>query len=346
MTNNSQDIYTNQEMEDNLLAPYRNGLTPGCAIGVIKDGKIIYSDTSGFANIERHISITTNTNFRLASVSKQFTAVAILIFVQNGKLSLDTKIRDFFPEFSDYMEDITVQHLLTHTSGLGEYDAETIPEYEGKQIYDSDVVKILSKKKMLDSVPGEKYFYNNGGYCLLKLIVEKVSGQEFRNFLKENIFTKLDMEATMPNKEGVTIIPNRAYGYSNKEGKWLRTDQRQTSTTMGDGGIYSSVNDLALWSEIIHSNKILSPEMKTLMFTKHVLTDEGPGIYYGFGLFLKEENDKLIAYHGGSTVGFEIGIYYALAEGMTFIFLSNVTGEEGSTKVAQFAEEYLRRSNI
>ncbi|MES2930836.1 MAG: serine hydrolase [Patescibacteria group bacterium] len=240
---------------------------------------------------------------------------------------------------------IFIQHLLTHTSGLGEYDAEPIPEYQGKQIYDSDVVGILSKKKMLDSIPGEKYFYNNGGFCLLKLIVEKISKQDFRDFLQENIFGPLRMKTTLPNQEAVIVIPNRAYGYSEKDGEWLRTDQRQTSTTIGDGGIYSSIHDLALWSEIVQSGKILSPEMKALMLTKHVLTDEGPEIYYGFGVFLKEENGKLVAYHGGSTIGFEIGIYYALTERMTFVFLSNITGEHGSVKIAQLAEEYLSDSH-
>ncbi len=333
-------------MENNFLAPYRNGITPGCAIGIIKDGKIVHVALAGYSDLDKHTLISIDTNFRLASVSKHFTAVAILVLVQKGLLSLDAKLRDFFSEFPIHAKDVTIQHLLTHTSGLGEYDVEPIPEYEGKQLYDSDVVAILSRKKMLDSTPGEKYFYNNGGFCLLKLIVEKISKQDFRDFLQENIFEPLSMKTTLPNLEAVTIIPNRGYGYSKKDGEWLRTDQRQTSTTIGDGGIYSSIHDLALWSEIIQSDKILFPEMKALMLTKHVLTDEGPEIYYGFGIFLKEKNGKFVAYHGGSTIGFEIGIYYALPERMTFVFLSNVTGENGSVKITQLAEEYLRDPHV
>ncbi|MDD3531430.1 MAG: serine hydrolase [Candidatus Pacebacteria bacterium] len=316
-----------------ILEKFNETKGPGYAVTVVQEGKEISHPIHGYADLENSVLISEATNFRLASVSKQFIAVAVLVLVQNKKLALEDGLRTFFRDFPDYGKDITLYQLLTHTSGLRDYESLSSGN-TSSQVHDEDVFVLLKNEKGGLFEPGAKYSYSNGGYCLLRLIIEKVSGQDIGSFMRERIFQPLGMNSTAVNFEGESIIPDRAYGYSLQENdQWIRTDQDKTSATIGDGGIYSSIVDMRKWDQVLYTDII--------MVHKHVLTDEGEGVYYGFGLCLKEHNNRRVAYHGGSSIGFQTGVYYLLDERMSVVFLSNRTGEEGSSIVEQLADDFL-----
>lgn len=303
------------------LANVDNKKIPGCAVAIVQRGELIYSAVRGYADLENNILVSENTNFRLASVTKQFTAVAILRLIENGQLYLEDKLSKFFPEFPNYGKDITIFQLLTHSSGLKDYE-DLIPKGQTTQVHDEDVLKLLMLQTNALFSSGTKYSYSNGGYCLLALIIEKVSGQSIGDFFKEKIFAPLGMNSSFVNYEGKTIIPNRAYGFPR--------DQDITSATIGDGGDYSSLNDLQKWVQVFYTDIILSKKSRDQMLSKQILTDEGEEVYYGFGVCLKKYNGKNVAYHGGSSVGFQTGIYNVLDEQLSVIFLSNRSGDSGS----------------
>lgn len=314
---------------EETLAIYSKEKSPGCAIGVVRNGKPVSEITLGYGNLKDNVLVSRQTNFRLASVTKQFIAVAILVLVEKKQISTEDTLLKFFPGFPDYGNDITIHHLLTHSSGLLDYE-QLIPETQSAQIHDEGVLELLKDQKDTMFPPGARYSYSNGGYCLLRLVIERVSGQTIDSFLKGNLFTQLAMNSTVVNHEGSTTIASRAYGYSHKESGWKRTDQDKTSATIGDGGIYSSIKDMQKWSQVFYTDKVLSKEMRDLMLKRHILTDEGKGVYYGYGLFLKDHSGKKVAYHGGSSIGFQTGMYYTLNDESAVIFLSNRTGENGS----------------
>jgi CubicO group peptidase (beta-lactamase class C family) len=219
---------------------------PGMSLLVIKDGKVLFKKAYGLADVEAKVPNTTATNFRLASVTKQFTAMAVLILVERGKLRLDSRLTDLLPDFPAYGRDVTVRHLLGHTSGLP--DAfDLAPAGRGEQLRDRDLLEILRRQTAGEFPPGSRYRYSNTGYVVLGLIVEKVSGEPFAAFLKRNIFDPLGMSGTVAYEPGGPAVPDRAYGHTPAGDGFRRTDQNRTSATLGDGGIYSSVEDLYWW---------------------------------------------------------------------------------------------------
>jgi len=314
---------------EDIIASHKKEKSPGCALAVIhgKNTKLI--KTVGYADLQNNILVSPQTNFRLASISKQFMAVGIMILVQQKKISLKDRLQNFFPNFSNLGQNINIHHLLVHSSGLVDYE-NLISKNQIKQIHDEDVLDLLKNQKKMLFSSGSRYSYSNGGYCLLRLIIEKVSKQDIGSFLNKYIFSPLKMTSTLVNYEGKTSIPNRAYGYSHLNGVWQKTDQNITSATIGDGGLYSSITDMQKWPRVFFDDKVLSEESRNLMLKKHILTDEGKDVYYGYGLFLKNHHGKNVAYHDGISIGFQTGIYYSLDEEKISIFLSNKTGEDGA----------------
>jgi CubicO group peptidase (beta-lactamase class C family) len=312
-----------------IIAPYSKEKCPGCVVGVVRNGKLTSEVAIGYADLENDIKVSRHTNFRLASVTKQFIAVAILVLVEKKQIFTDDTLSKFFTDFPDYSKDITIHHLLTHSSGLFDYE-ELIPGNQECQVHDCDVLELLKNQKDTFFPPGTGYSYSNGGYCLLRLIIEKVSGQSIDSFLKKYLFVPLGMDATVVDHEGLTVISTRAYGYSGKDTEWTRTDQDMTSATIGDGGIYSSLEDMQKWVQVFYTDKVLSKEMRDLLLKRRILTDEGKNVYYGYGLFLKDHKGKKVIYHMGSSIGFQTGLYCIPEEESAVIFLSNRTGENGS----------------
>lgn len=306
---------------DTLFTTFAKPEAPGASVMVIHQGKPVFARGYGLANLAQLVPCDRNTNFRLASVTKQFTAMAVLMLAERGKLLLDERLADFFPEFPAHGNQITVRQLLTHTSGLLDYEDE-IPQGTTLPVLDQDVLRILMRQDKTYFPPGAQYRYSNSGYALLALIVEQRSGQTFARFLKQNIFTPLKMTNTLAYEPGLSVVPNRAYGHSLVDGEFKRTDQSLTSSVLGDGGIYSSVTDLFKWDQALYTTKLVSRKTLQQAFTPATTTDK-PGKSYGFGWRIgKYRGLKEIA-HSGETMGFRTRITRFPERKFTVIILAN-----------------------
>lgn len=292
------------EASDELIAKVKAALpeTPGACVMAFDQGQPVFQHAYGIADVENDTPCTPTTNFRLASVSKQFTAAAVMLLVDRKKLTLDDTLDKFFPGFPAWGQKITVRHLLEHTSGLPDYE-NLIPEGTTLQLDDLDVLHFLMDAKEPLFAPGEKWQYSNSGYTLLGLIVEQAADQPFHQFLMWEFFKPLGMNDTVMYMRGLNDIPHRAYGHEKKDGKWVRADQSLTSAIRGDGGVYSSLVDYQKWLAGLYQRRILSPEAYKQIFTPHVETDRY-GAQYGYGWFIDKYKDQLRVYHNGDTRGF------------------------------------------
>ncbi len=306
---------------DALFAVFSAPDAPGASVLVIHRGQPVFARGYGLADLETRTPCATNTNFRLASVTKQFTAMAVLMLAERQKLSLTESLTDFFPEFPAYGAQITVRHLLTHTSGLVDYEDE-IPQGTTIPVLDQDVLRILMRQAKTYFPPGTQYRYSNSGYALLALIVEQRSGQTFAHFLKHNIFAPLKMTNTLAYEAGLSMVPNRAYGHSVVNGGFQRTDQSLTSSVLGDGGIYSSVTDLFKWDQALYTTKLVSRKSLQQAFTPATGTDK-PGKSYGFGWRIGEYRGLKEIAHSGETSGFRTRIVRFPEREFTVIILAN-----------------------
>jgi len=314
-----------QSKIDALFADYAKSDCPGASVTVLHQGKVLFAKGYGLADVQARIPCITNTNFRLASVTKQFTAMAVMILADRKKLSLDETLPDFFPEFPEYGRKITVRHLLTHTSGLIDYE-DIIPPGTTIAVLDRDVLRLLVRQDHGYFPPGSKFKYSNSAYALLALIIEARSGQTFAHFLKQNIFLPLKMGQTIAYEQGSTIVSHRAYGYSARANadSFERTDQSLTSSVLGDGGIYSSVADLRKWDEALHTTKLVRRKTLDEIFTPGPETDHADA-RYGFGWYIGSYRGAKEIWHSGTTRGFSTRIVRYPEKHFAVIILTNRT---------------------
>jgi CubicO group peptidase (beta-lactamase class C family) len=305
---------------DRLFKIY-DGNVPGASLMIVKDGKPILTKTYGMADVEKKIPVETHTNFRLASFTKQFTAMCIMMLQEQGKLGYHQTLRDIFPEFPDYGNEITIRHLLNHTSGLIDYES-LIPDTATIQVLDKDVLSMMMAQDSTYFPPGTQYSYSNSGYALLAMIVEKFSGQSFAEFLKQNIFEPLEMTNTVAYEKGVSEVKNRAYGYANEDEKLVFKDQSLTSAVLGDGGIYSSIDDLFKWDQALYTDKLVSFATLEQAFTPAILKD-GTQLDYGFGWRIDEYRGLKRMHHKGQTCGFTTIIQRYPEQKFSIIILTN-----------------------
>lgn len=305
---------------DHIFSTYDKAYGPGAAVMVFQRGEISFAKCFGLANVENRIPITPQTNFRLASLTKQFTATAILLLQERGLLSYETAVEDFLPELSRYTG-ITVRHLLNHTSGLPDYEALIPPETQN-QVKDADVLELLTSRGTPLFKPGEKFRYSNSGYAVLALLAERVTRQKFGTFTRENIFQTLGMNGTVAHEAGRTDVANRAYGYTLQDENWVRTDQSVTSAVLGDGGIYSSIENLAKWEQSLQRNSLLRADIIKEAFSPGRLNDGNP-TRYGFGWQILTYRGQPVYSHSGSTIGFRNFIARFPSKGLTLILLTN-----------------------
>ncbi|MCX6569591.1 MAG: serine hydrolase [Candidatus Aminicenantes bacterium] len=325
---------------------------PGVAVLVAKDGRAIYNSSRGVADMQAMRPIDFRTDFRLASVTKQFTAAAIMLLVRDGKLRYEDRLTDLFPDFPEYGRAITIRNLLDHTSGLPDYE-ELMPAYdrsvpvEAAQIQDAGVMDLLKRQKAGWFVPGSLWRYSNSGYVLLGLIVEKASGRPFPDFLQERIFTPLNMINTLAYVRGKNKVPNRAFGYAKENDRWNMADQSPTSATLGDGGIYSSLADLLQWDEALRRHSLLSEaEMRPALTPVRVPSKgptgpDGAPADYGFGWFLNGWKGHPRMWHYGETIGFRTAIQRFTDEGLTVVVLSNRADLDAAALSLDVAGIYL-----
>jgi CubicO group peptidase (beta-lactamase class C family) len=326
---------TEMERLDSLMGAY-DGPVPGASVLVLKDGEPVVRRSFGLADVEQGIAAAPETNYRLASITKQFTAAAILLLAEDGKLGLDDRVRKWLPSLPESNDTITLRHLLTHTGGLVDYE-EIMPADLDKPLRDADVLALQAGESRLYFEPGTAWRYSNGGYALLALIVEQASGLSFPEFLRQRIFLPLGMANTIAYVQEGPPVPHRAYGHSLVEGEWTRTDQSLTSSVLGDGGIYSSIDDLARWDAALYDDRLLSDESRRLAFTPWVKSDD-PDVDYGYGW--RVTGDTL--WHSGETIGFRNVIVRWPERRLTVIVLTNRNGPEPYPLALKIAQTYLR----
>lgn len=339
--------------------------TPGLAVLVKKDGRIVFERGYGAKELRTGSKIDTKTDFRLASVTKQFTAMAVVLLVHDKKLKYETTLGEIFPEFPEYGSKITVRQLLNHTSGLPDYEdlMDTIEKSKGKiwspekQIQDVEVLQLLEKENKGKFAPGTKWEYSNSGYVLLGLLVAKVTGRSYGEFLHERIFAPLEMTNTIVFEKGKNSVPNRAYGHTKADSGYKEKDQSSTSATLGDGGVYSSVEDLSKWDDALTNYTLLSatemkPALEPAQFggrANAVLPDDAPAalhgapVEYGFGWFLDPYKGHQRMWHYGDTMGFKTAIQRFMRDGLTVIVLCNRTDLDPGALATRVADSLLAK---
>ncbi|MCU0645792.1 MAG: beta-lactamase family protein [bacterium] len=325
---------------DQLFRIY-DGNVPGAALKIIQDGKPILTKIYGLADVEKKIPVAAHTNFRLASFTKQFTAMCIMMLQERGKLSYNQTLKEIFPDFPDYGSAITIRHLLHHTSGLIDYES-LIPDTATIQVLDKDVLNMMLQQDSTYFPPGAEYRYSNSGYAVLAMIVETVSGQRFADFLKQNIFDPLAMTKTVAYEQGISEVENRAFGYANENGKLVFKDQSLTSAVLGDGGIYSSVDDLFKWDQALYTDKLVRLETLEQAFTPGILND-GAKLDYGFGWRSDEYLGFKRMHHTGQTCGFTTIIQRYPEQKFSIIILINRNEPMLMDLANRLAELFLKK---
>ncbi|MCU1272517.1 MAG: beta-lactamase [Acidobacteriaceae bacterium] len=341
------------EKIDNIFvaAGLTAGNIPGAAVLVANNGGVLFQRGYGFADLRSQRKIDARTNFRLASCTKQFTAMAIMLLVHDGTLHYGERLTDIFPDFPEYGRAITIRNLLNHTSGLQDYEDLMSPDpavpVEQIQIQDAGVLDLLKRQTSTKFTPGSQWAYSNSGYVLLGLIVQKVSGKTFPDFLHDRIFQPLNMSSTVAYVRGKNDIPNRAFGHSLEGKSSMQTDQSPTSATLGDGGVYSSLEDLAKWDQALRRNALLSQrEMQPALTPVKVSSGQvsgpdGSPAAYGFGWFLNPYRSHQRMWHYGETMGFRTTIQHFVADNLTIIILCNRADLNPSALALQVADLFL-----
>jgi CubicO group peptidase (beta-lactamase class C family) len=320
---------------------------PGCAVLVKYGGINLLEKAYGVRDLRTHTKIDTRTNFRLASVTKQFTAMAVMLLIHDGKLHYDDRLTDIFPEFPAYGKAITIRHLLTHTSGMPDYEELMDKQEKAKgpiwsaehQIQDVEVLTLLEGETAGKFAPGTSWAYSNSGYVVLGSIITKISGMPYRDFLQKRIFTPAGMNHSIVYQKGINEVTDRAFGHSKEGDKFTEADQSSTSATLGDGGIYSNVEDMAKWDEALENHSLLSEKEMAPALVPIKLADgsephwpsspredspdAGKPVSYGFGWFLSPWEGHARMWHTGSTRGFRTVIERFTKDGLTVVILCN-----------------------
>lgn len=340
---------------DALVEQFTRPRDPGCAVLIIQNGNAVFQKGYGVTDLWSFAPIGPETNFRLASLTKQFTAMAVMLLAHDGKLHYEDRLTDVFPDFGAYGRQITIRHLLNHTSGLIDYEDILDKEYEGiadgkrPQIKDAGVLELLKRQSKTRFAPGTHWAYSNSGYALLAMIVEKKSGLSFGEFLRTRIFLPAGMSQTVAYEKGKNEVPHRAYGHTQSGAEWHETDQSSTSAVLGDGGIYSSLNDLAKWERALAGHALLSEKEMASAYVSAAGPGGGPlttmdgklAPLYGFGWFLDSYHGHRRYSHYGETVGFRTAIQRFPSDRLTVVVLCNRAEVDAPDLAEKIAGLYL-----
>lgn len=326
---------------DDLFAVWDKGDTPGCALAVMDGGRVVYSRGYGMAHLEHGVRITPETVFNVASVSKQFTAASIALLARQGRLSLDDGVRKHVPELPAYAEPITVRHLVHHTSGLRDYtELVELSDDRIENVHtDDDILRILGRQKGLNFKPGERFLYSNSGYVLLGVVVERVTGKSLRAFEEEFIFRPLGMSRSVLHDDRTMVVKDRAAGYVPAEGGGYKA-RASLWDRVGDGGMLTTVGDLALWDQNFYEPKVGDAELTTLLTTPGRLAGGGR-VPYAFGLEPTRYRGLPVVMHGGGIRGFRAQMYRFPEQKFSVVCLCNNGGISPTSIVEKVADIYL-----
>src|SRR6266478_64156 len=327
---------------DEVFADLTKAGSPGCALGVHRDGKIIYSKGYGLANLEESVAIMPQSVFDIGSTSKQFSAASILLLEKQGKLSVNDDVRKYIPELPDYGQKITILHLLNHTSGLRDY--LTLMELAGintdSVTIDEDALQMVFRQKALNFAPGSDWLYSNTGFFLLSVIVKRASGKTLREFAAENIFMPLRMAHTQFRDDHTALIANRALAYDPNEKEDGYTLSVSYFEQTGDGAVHTSVEDLQKWDENFYTPRVGGKEFLAEIQERGKLNN-GNVLEYAKGLFVQDYRALHTVSHGGSWGGYRAELLRFPEQHFSVACLCNI-GNAGPTRRArQVADIYL-----
>src|SRR5690606_16607042 len=291
----------NEKLVDSLFSRY-DVPNPGVSVLIIKNGQKVLEKNYGYANVEEKIKTTSETNYRIASVGKQFTAFAIAKLVDQKKLRYDENLKDIFPNFPEYGKKIKIWHLITHRSGLIGYN-NFVEDGRENQILDDEVFERLLKTDSTIFEPNTQFKYGNTAYVVLGKIVEKISGKQFEDFISDEIFKPLNMENSAVYVPDINI-KNRAYGYYLENDSIIANDQSLTSAIQADGGYYMSISDYYKWDQMLYTNQLVSEEQRNNIFSVYNDKDKSIEEGYCFGWNKIRINGLDVYEHGGLSSGF------------------------------------------
>jgi CubicO group peptidase (beta-lactamase class C family) len=345
-----------------LLGDWKEKNSPGMAAMIVRNGRIEYRKVFGFADLDARTPIMPDTQFLLASITKQFTAMAVMILAERHKLEFDDSLAKFCPEFPAYARTITIRNLLNHTAGLTQYDdilgvkldenyfrSSKSPPAE-HELASSEVLQLLSRQEKLRFTPGDKFEYSDSAYVVLGQIVERLTGERYAEFLKETIFDPLGMHNTLVVDERKQKVPRLALGYAKREGKWRDVTYSPENAVYGEDGIYSTINDLYRWDQALYTERLVSRSTLEIAFTRGH-TNDGKEIRtdlllrpssYGFGWLISGLHGEKTVEHTGGWSGYGTHILRVPSRQVTAIVLTNSSNEDVPEIAEQMAEIAMR----
>ena len=336
---------------DRVFAEWNTTSSPGCALAVVKDDHVVYEHGYGMANLELGIAITPQSVFDIGSVSKQITAMAILLLAQEHRLSLDDDIRKYLPEMPDYGSTITIRHMLHHTSGLRNYDdlfdLQGIPEAD--LTTDRDAMELILRQKGVNIRAGEEFLYSDTNYFLMSQIVKRVTGQTLRQFAQDRIFGPLQMTSTHFHDDHTMIVPRRATGYAPHKGGGFEIDMSNFEQ-LGDGSVMTTVEDLFKWDQNFDHPLVGGADAIRQLTTPGTLNN-GQTIPYAMGIFLDHYRGLNWIHHSGEWVGYRAALSRFPDQHFSTLVLCNCVGSMSPMTMAQrvadvyLAEEFARAEN-
>jgi CubicO group peptidase (beta-lactamase class C family) len=334
-----------QSKVDQVFAAYNKASSPGCALGVIRDGTFLYRKGYGAASLELSVPLSPESVFYMGSVSKQFTAASIVLAEEQGFLSLDDNVRKYIPELPDYGHTITLRQMLHHTSGLRDF--LTLLNYSGRDpasIHsDKEIIDLIARQKQLNNLPGDEYIYSNTNYFLLGEVVKRATGKPLAEFAAENIFRPLGMEHTRFYDDHSVVLPGRAAAYDPGEDGNFRVDWSTTYDIIGAGGLMSTVDDLLLWDRNFYANKLGKGTLLKELLTRGVLNNGKP-IGYALGLEVGSYRGLPTVEHDGALYGYRTGILRFPEQRFTVLCLCNLASAPVTNLARKVADIYLEKS--
>ena len=312
---------------------------PGMSIAIIKDGKITKAAGYGFANLETKTPATADSVYQIGSVTKQFTATALLMLMEEGKIGLDDPLSKYLTDIPGTWKSITIRQLLNHTSGIKSYTSVKDFEKNLRKDFTHSELLALVEKEPLEFTPGTQWGYSNTGYFLLGLVIEKASGKPYATFMTERIFQPLGMTATRIN-DLHAIVPNRATGYSRTPEGFVNGEYTSPTQPYAAGAIISTVTDLAKWDIALTNGKFLKADTWKAAWTPAKLTD-GKTTEYGMGWQLDERKGHKRVYHGGGIPGFLSFVLRLPNDKLSVIVLTNSDASDPSEIADRIAAVYV-----
>ncbi|CAN5821681.1 hypothetical protein BH23GEM9_BH23GEM9_24330 [soil metagenome] len=327
---------------DAVFARYDRIDSPGCALGVISDGELVYQRGYGMANLDYGIANAPSMTYYVGSVSKQFTAAAIALLADEGRISIDDDVRRYIPELQDYGRPITIRHLVHHTSGLR--DIYTLMSLAGIRMADvmtnADALALITRQRELNFPPGDDYLYTNSGYWLLGQIIERVTGETLRQYAHRRIFEPLGMTNTHFHDDAASIIPNRVVSYEGDENSGFRISYLANFDKVGAGGLYTTLADLAKWDANFTAPRIGGPDFLPALQTRGVL-NRGDTLSYAFGINVQQRRGLDVVRHSGSLMGFRADMVRYPAERFSAVVLCNLGSIDAAALADRVTELYL-----